>query len=121
MALSTLAGQVRSQFKDEAGGRVNSAIGVYIAIVKNNKDELHMGRLQVWVPEMKGDSEDPANWLWVSYCSPFAGANNPDQLGSNVKEGNSTQLAYGFWAVPPDINNEVIVAFPNGDTAKGIW
>jgi GH24 family phage-related lysozyme (muramidase) len=121
MALSTLAGQVRSQFKDEAGGRVNSAIGIYIAIVKNNKDENHMGRLQVWVPEMKGDPEDSANWLWVSYCSPFAGATNPEQLGGNVKEGNSTQLAYGFWAVPPDINNEVIVAFPSGDTAKGVW
>lgn len=121
MALSTLSGQVRSQFKDEAGGRINSATGVYIAIVKNNKDELNMGRLQVWVPEMKGNPDDSSNWLWVSYCSPFAGSSNPENLGSDVKKGKETQRAYGFWAVPPDLNNEVIVAFPGGDTAKGVW
>lgn len=119
MGLSVRAGAVRPQSKDDPGGRVNGATGVYIAIVKNNKDELNMGRLQVWVPEMKGDPEDSANWLWVSYCSPFAGSSNPDTLGSNGK--SETQLAYGFWAVPPDLNNEVIVAFPSGDTAKGVW
>ena len=121
MALSVRAGAVRPQSKDEAGGRINSATGVYIAIVKNNKDDLNMGRLQVWVPEMKGNPEDSANWIWVSYCSPFAGASNPEELGGDVKSGTNTQLAYGFWAVPPDINNEVIVAFPSGDTAKGVW
>jgi len=119
MALSSLSGAVRSQNKDDPGGRVNGATGVYIAIVKNNKDDLHMGRLQVWIPEMKGDPEDSANWLWVSYCSPFAGSTDPDKLGSDVKK--ESQMSYGFWAVPPDINNEVIVAFPSGDTAKGVW
>ena len=119
MALSVRAGQVRSHLKDDPGGRINSASGVYIAIVKNNKDDLNMGRLQVWVPEMKGNPDDASNWIWVSYCSPFAGATNPESLGGDVK--TSSQLAYGFWAVPPDLNNEVIVAFPSGDTAKGVW
>ena len=121
MALSVRAGQVRSHLKDEAGGRINSASGVYIGIVKNNKDDLNMGRLQVWIPEMKGDPEDASNWIWVSYCSPFAGSSNPENLGGDVKSSTDTQRAYGFWAVPPDLNNEVIVAFPNGDTAKGVW
>lgn len=121
MSKTTLSGQVREQYKDSASGRINGAFGIYIAIVKNNVDEQNMGRLWVWVPEFKGDPEDETSWKCVNYCSPFAGATDPFKLGNNHKEFSDTQTAYGFWAVPPDINNEVVVGFPSGDLSKGVW
>lgn len=121
MSKTSLSGQVREQYKDTTSGRINSAMGVYIAIVKNNVDEQNMGRLWVWVPEFKGDPDDDTTWKCVNYCSPFAGATDPYLQGSNPREYADTQKAYGFWAVPPDINNEVIVAFPSGDLSKGVW
>jgi GH24 family phage-related lysozyme (muramidase) len=121
MAKATLSGQVRSQYLDDSSGRINLATGIYTAIVKNNVDEDSMGRLRVWVPEFKGDPEDEDGWITVQYCSPFAGSTDPFLLGNNPQSFQDTQKSYGFWAVPPDINNEVVVSFLNGDLSRGIW
>jgi len=121
MAKASLSGQVRDQYKDNSSGRINVASGIYVAIVKNNVDEQNMGRLWVWVPEFRSDPEDETSWVPVSYCSPFAGATDPFKLGNNPQSFEDTQKSYGFWAVPPDINNEVVVAFPSGDLSRGVW
>lgn len=121
MSKTSLSGQVREQYKDTASGRINGAQGIYLGIVKKNTDEQNMGRLWVWIPEFKGDPEDESGWKAVNYCSPFAGATDPYLQGTNPREYNDTQKAYGFWAVPPDLNNEVIVAFYSGDLSKGVW
>ena len=121
MAKATLSGQVRDQYKDDSSGRINVASGIFIAIVKDNVDEQNMGRLRVWVPEFKSNPEDDTAWVTVNYCSPFAGSTDPYKLGNNPKAFSDTQKSYGFWAVPPDINNEVVIAFPSGDLSKGIW
>jgi GH24 family phage-related lysozyme (muramidase)/phage baseplate assembly protein gpV len=58
----------------------------------------------------------------VSYCSPFAGATNVETISkANQQTFEGTQTSYGMWMVPPDINNQVLVVFVNGDPARGFW
>ena len=92
--------------------------GPYIGIIKNNADPTRQGRLQVWIPELSGKEESDANWYTVSYASPFFGST---QGLPGSPDGNFGQQTYGFWAVPPDINNRVLVTFVMGDASKGYW
>jgi len=121
MPISNAASKVRPQSKDDTASRINMPMGVYLGIVKDNADEKGMGRLRVWIPEFKSDPSDSSSWVTVSYASPFAGASDPRATGSNPKSSTETQRAYGFWFVPPDVNNEVLVCFANGDITKGVW
>ncbi len=91
--------------------------GVYIGIIRVVADPQRFGRLQVWIPDFGPDEND--SYVTVSYASPFAGVSDisidsPDSTGSG-------QTSYGFWATPPDINNQVLCCFVNGDIAKGYW
>lgn len=121
MPISNAANKVRPQSRDDTASRINMPMGVYLAIVKDNSDDKGMGRLRVWIPEFKSDPSDSSSWITVSYASPFAGASDPRATGSNPKSSTETQRAYGFWFVPPDVNNEVLVCFANGDITKGVW
>lgn len=121
MAISNAASKVRPQSRDDTASRINMPMGIYLAIVKDNADDKGMGRLRVWIPEFKSDPVDSSSWTTVSYASPFAGASDPHATGSNPKSSTETQRAYGMWFVPPDVNNEVLVCFPNGDITKGVW
>ena len=111
-------------FREDSGhGRVRSN-GIYVGVVKGNADPQRMGRLAVYIPEFGGDQEDPQTWFTVGYASPFAGATNIEEnaeSGSKKDEMAGTQKSYGWWGVPPDINNQVLVCFVNGDTARGYW
>lgn len=98
--------------------------GIYLGIVMDNQDSQRMGRLRVFIPELGGDKNQESNWYTVSYASPFAGATDIEQNASEgelVKKMAGTQKSYGFWAVPPDLNNLVVVGFLAGDTQRGIW
>lgn len=106
---------------EKPSGRVSSYGGAYQAIVKDNRDVQRMGRLRVWIPEMGSRPDDEGGWITVSYCSPFAGATNPDNLENNPRIDNNSQTSYGLWLVPPDIGNIVIVMFINKDPTRGIW
>jgi len=76
----------------------------------------------VWIAEMFNDEFDPKGWITVNYCSPFAGVTNWETTSQSTHDTfTDTQMAYGMWAVPPDINNEVIVMFLNGSAEAGIW
>lgn len=104
----------------ELSGRGTLQDKLYVGFVKVADDVLRMGRLKVWIPELSGDPNDESGWFIVSYCAPFAGATNVyDNTNENTYEG--TQKSYGMWFIPPDINNEVVVAFINGDPGRGIW
>ena len=95
---------------------------IYIGFVKQVIDKKRAGRLKVWIPELGSDENDPSGWLITNYCSPFAGTTyvkGVDRKDPTQFEG--TQLSYGFIAVPPDIDNEVVVLIPDGDTAKAMW
>ncbi len=92
---------------------------IYVGIIKNNVDVQRMGRLEVWIPDIGGDPEDKTKWFLVSYASPFAGATDIEENTND--QTYRTQKSYGMWMVPPDINNQVLVFFLNGEAAKGIW
>ena len=93
-----------------------------IGFIKRVEDPKFFGRLWVWVPAFETPEDDELGWILCNYCSPFAGSTNRDDLSKhNYDEFERTQTSYGFWAVPPDLNNEVLVMFPNGDISRAIW
>ena len=102
----------------EIDGREERLYGLYTGYVKENRDFQRMGRLGVWIPELNSSDTELVN---VVYGSPFAGATNFREIGDNVQSYEQTQKSYGFWAVPPDINNVVLVMFINGHISKGVW
>lgn len=91
--------------------------GPFVGIVKNNADPARLGRLQVWIPDLGGEESVEANWYTVSYASPFFGSTQ----GSPGNSEGLGQQTYGFWAVPPDLNNLVLVTFVMGDPSRGYW
>lgn len=101
-------------------GRVIRREGLYIGYVKDVTDIQRMGRLRVWIPEFGSKEEDKTGWITVSYASPFAGATNPNLLGNNTQIPDGTQTSYGFWMIPPDLENQVLVMFANGDPTRGV-
>jgi GH24 family phage-related lysozyme (muramidase) len=109
-----------SSFDLELPGRGTLQDKIYVGFVKYVEDGNRMGRLKVWIPELSGDPNNEQSWFIVSYCSPFAGATNIMD-NSNDSTYAGTQKSYGMWFVPPDVNNEVVCAFINGDPARGIW
>jgi hypothetical protein len=109
---------------DWAGAAKSSGVkldpGPFIGIIKNNADPARAGRLAVWVPAISGDEEEADKWYVVKYASPFFGST----LGSTSEDSKSfsaTHQSYGFWAVPPDIGNKVLITFVEGDPNQGFW
>jgi hypothetical protein len=110
-----------SGYKNEPGaGRIVDG-KIYIGIVKNNVDQQRMGRLEVFIPEMGGDPKNEAHWFVVSYASPFAGVSDPANRVPNSHLYGESQQSYGWWSVPPDVENQVLVTFINGEASKGFW
>jgi hypothetical protein len=97
----------------------------YIGIVKNNLDPTRCGRVQVFIPELGGNPDDPANWRTISYASPFMGYTsteiNQTDVQNNKESFTNVTHTYGMWMVPPDIGVEVICMFIAGDPMRGYW
>jgi len=91
--------------------------GPYVATVKNVADPLRMGRLGVNIPALTNTTEPKANQIiWCQYLSPFYGAKSIDAVSkTDPYSYKTTQHSYGMWAVPPDIDTEVLVIFAKGD------
>ena len=107
-------------FQQTGQGRTTPLHGVFVGFIKDNDDKARMGRLLVWIPELGGEPTDKKAWFQCSYASPFAGASSI----KNSKPGGDwtqSQTSYGFWFVPPDLENEVLVCFANGDPGRGYW
>lgn len=102
-------------------GRMSADLGMYLGYVKDNSDAQNMGRIKVWIPEFNTKEDDENGWRVVSYCSPFGGATPLEHTGKDIVDSDQSQISYGFWMTPPDLDNQVIVFFLNGDAAKGYW
>lgn len=108
-------------FKDDRGGGVLYSHPI-IGIVKNNIDPLRSGKIQVYLDRLNAaDQDNPENWTWVNYSSPFFGYTQ--NTASNDADGTfvGNRNSYGFWATPPDINTEVICVFINGQPDLGYY
>lgn len=115
-------GKTPDSYKANSAMRGNASTGIYIGIVKETADRSqYMGRLKVWIPEFGGSGResDSKFWYTVSYASPFAGTTPVEDNESDIN--GKTQQSYGMWMTPPDIGNQVLVCFVNGDTARGYW
>lgn len=112
--------KVAPGFKQDSGLGIQDS-KVYVGFVKNNVDVQKMGRLEVFIPELGTNSEDPAQWYIANYASPFAGATNHMDLVKGSKDEAGSQSSYGFWMIPPDLNNQVLVLFINGEPTKCVW
>jgi len=125
MAYLNTNDRTTSATKNETGvllGRIPLLHGVYSGFVRDARDVQLNGRLRVWVPELGSVPDKESGWITVSYCSPFAGATNVNTASrTNFQKFDNTQTSYGMWMIPPDINNQVIIMFINGDSSKGIW
>ena len=99
--------------------------GPYIAVVKVVEDPLRMGRLGVNIPALTNTTKPgPEQITWCQYLSPFYGAKSIRATSkTDPYDYKSTQHAYGMWAVPPDIDTEVLVIFAKGDgkRANAFW
>ena len=95
--------------------------GPYLAIIKNNADPARLGRLAVFVPDIGGDEDDSSKWYIVRYASPFMGSTLGLPGSADSDNFSFSQQTYGFWAVPPDIGNFVLMTFVMGDPTRGYW
>jgi hypothetical protein len=94
--------------------------GPYVATVKVTNDPLKMGRLGVNIPALSNTTNPkPSQIVWCQYLSPFYGAKSPEATSkTNPYDYKSTQHSYGMWAVPPDIDTEVLVIFAAGNKGE---
>lgn len=96
--------------------------GPYEAIVIQHVNGTRMGQLQVYIPDWGGLQTDPNNQIVVSYASPFYGTTfGTDTQMQSLSSSATTGQSYGFWCVPPDIGNKVLVTFAAGDKNRGYW
>jgi hypothetical protein len=99
--------------------------GPYIGVVKFVDDPLRQGRLGVNIPDLSNTSNPGIDdVIWCQYLSPFYGAKSLEATSkSDPNDYKSTQHSYGFWAVPPDIDTEVLVIFVKGevDRRNAFW
>ena len=119
MSNSTNRNRINKHYdrKNPAGIVIDA--GPYIGIVKNNVDPSRLGRLEVYIPDLSGQVDGINVPITVTYASPFGGSTkgipSPDEYFSYE------QQTYGFWAVPPDLENQVLVTFVAGDISRGYW
>jgi D-alanyl-D-alanine carboxypeptidase len=91
-----------------------------LGVVKDNLSAARDGRLRVWIPDFGGDENNSLFWRTVSYANPYMGSTYQPQSSQN---NNFTGVVhtYGMWMTPPDVGNQVLCTFVNGDPERGFW
>lgn len=111
MNQSGMYGEVSSSYKHKNNLKVANFDSLHLGKIKDNKDILKLGRVRVHISGSNTNESDESSWITCIWSSPFAGSTKEYDIG-NSKTFNDTQKSYGWWGVPPDIDNYVIVAFP---------
>lgn len=106
--------------KDYNEKYVDNDSGPYVGVVKVTVDPLKMGRLGVNIPALSNTNNPSTKQIiWCHYLSPFYGAKPLNAVSTNDLESyDQNQTSYGFWAVPPDIDTEVLVLFAKGENSE---
>lgn len=94
----------------------DSVFGIYLAEVVSTKDVSRTGRIRVFIPAISKDKNTTAGYFDAVWTSPFAGSTDPRAIGNDPEDPKQTISSYGLWAVPPDMGNQVLVAFGDGNT-----
>lgn len=96
---------------------VDNNPGPYVGVVKVTVDPLKMGRMGVNIPALSNTNNPSASQvIWCHYLSPFYGGKPESAVSSTDPESyRENQTSYGFWAVPPDVDTEVLVIFAKGE------
>jgi len=96
---------------------VDNDAGPYVGVVKVTSDPLKMGRLGVNIPALSNtNNPSPSQVIWCHYLSPFYGGKPESAVSStDPLTYRENQTSYGFWAVPPDVDTEVLVIFAKGE------
>ena len=94
----------------------DSVFGIYLAEVVATKDISRTGRIRVFIPAISKDKNTTAGYFDAVWTSPFAGSTDPRAIGNDPTDPKQTISSYGMWAVPPDMGNQVLVAFGDGNT-----
>ena len=99
---------------------VDNDPGPYIGTVKVTRDPLKMGRLGVNIPAITlTTSPGPEQIIWCQYLSPFYGAKSIEAVSKKDEaDYKESQSSYGKWAVPPDIDTDVLVIFAKGEQSN---
>jgi hypothetical protein len=99
--------------------------GPYIGTVKVTVDPLKMGRLGVNIPALSQTTNPTSSQIiWCQYLSPFYGAKSINAVSDiDPYLYKETQHSYGMWAVPPDVDTDVLVIFAKGEqsNASAFW
>jgi len=99
--------------------------GPYIGTVKVTVDPLKMGRLGVNIPALSQTTNPTSSQIiWCQYLSPFYGAKSINAVSEiDPYLYKETQHSYGMWAVPPDVDTDVLVIFAKGEqsNASAFW
>ena len=98
----------------------NDNPGPYVGTIKSVVDPLRMGRLGVNIPALSNTTSPSANQIiWCQYLSPFYGAKSIEAVSkTDPFDYKETQHSYGLWAVPPDIDTDVLVLFAKGEKGE---
>ena len=98
----------------------NDNPGPYVGTIKFVVDPLRMGRLGVNIPALSNTTSPSANQIiWCQYLSPFYGAKSIEAVSkTDPFDYKETQHSYGLWAVPPDIDTDVLVLFAKGEKGE---
>lgn len=84
---------------------------IYVAEVMSTYDVNHTGMIKVFISGLGVDRNKPETYIDCYWSSTFAGSTNPTSVGQNTAVYAETMKSYGFWAVPPDSGNLVLVCF----------
>lgn len=95
---------------------------IQVGIVKqNNLPYDRNGTIKVWIKGSEDDPADDSTWVSAFYATPFGGATPLADVGESIENFEQTQKSYGMWFIPPDLDNEVMIAFINGNKAQCYW
>ena len=92
--------------------------GIYVGKITKAYSGDRSFRYSVTIPSLNkaGGKNEVYECFW---SSPFAGSTNPSKTGKDVENADQSVKSYGFWAVPPDEGNSVLVAFADGNSKRG--